>query len=672
VKGDQGDQGIQGPKGDQGDQGIPGPPGGLGEAPNDGQTYGRKNLAWSAMASGGVASSVTFTPTGNIAATNVQAAIAEVDSEKVAKSGDTMSGNLGLTLDDPVIQLNKQPGAHAAMVQGLTNGVTRWSIMLNNYNLDNFGIYRYDDAGAYLGTALQIMRDNGNAMFSSDVTAGYAGTTGSYYFGNSGTKYLQFDGSNFRLTTTTGGAFVFDGSDFYLGVGGPSGRIRFGSTGTPSLLYDGTNFTFNGGNLYNAGNGGNISIVSQDTRGSGATMTMAGNMAGLGFAGLGFNASLSRMLYHDGTNYNLVGGRFQVVGAGATIDQNLTIGAAGTVGNLYFGNTGTKNLLYDGTNYTLTGGNLTVNGFVYSATSSTAGAFEFGTTGTAYLTYNGSIYTLVGGPLLVNGSNIYSGGGIYYFSTSDGSKYLQYSGGQYTLAGATQLTLSGSNLLAGGHVMANSGVWAGYSTTNQGNHYFGNDGTRVITCNGALFTISGAPLGLQPGGSTVPGTNGCLRIGFMGGGSQYGIVSRPTADSTYAWLVTNTSETNIGSITQTSTNVTFNTTSDERLKNVKGAYTPDEAVAIIRADPVMSFTWKSTGEDAIGWIAQKSYAVDPNLASPPLSDTAAVAEGEDAEPVKLMWGIDYGRRTPYLWAAVSQLLDRIDVLEAKLAALEAR
>ena len=46
-----------------------------------------------------IASNVGFTATGNIAATNVQAAVAEVDSEKVAKAGDTMTGNLNLGED---------------------------------------------------------------------------------------------------------------------------------------------------------------------------------------------------------------------------------------------------------------------------------------------------------------------------------------------------------------------------------------------------------------------------------------------------------------------------------------------------------------------------------------------------------------------------------------------
>ncbi len=45
-----------------------------------------------------VASNVGFTPVGTIAANNVQTALAEVDTEKVAKSGDTMTGDL--TLND--------------------------------------------------------------------------------------------------------------------------------------------------------------------------------------------------------------------------------------------------------------------------------------------------------------------------------------------------------------------------------------------------------------------------------------------------------------------------------------------------------------------------------------------------------------------------------------------
>ena len=48
-----GQPGATGPIGPAGPQGIPGPPGGLGEAPNDGQLYGRQSAAWSPMTGGG-------------------------------------------------------------------------------------------------------------------------------------------------------------------------------------------------------------------------------------------------------------------------------------------------------------------------------------------------------------------------------------------------------------------------------------------------------------------------------------------------------------------------------------------------------------------------------------------------------------------------------------------
>jgi hypothetical protein len=98
VPGPQGPTGPTGATGPQGPTGATGPPGPVPEAPNDGQQYARKSLAWSVVTGGGssAASGITFAPAGNIAATNVQAALVELDNEKVAKAGDTMTGNLTL------------------------------------------------------------------------------------------------------------------------------------------------------------------------------------------------------------------------------------------------------------------------------------------------------------------------------------------------------------------------------------------------------------------------------------------------------------------------------------------------------------------------------------------------------------------------------------------------
>ena len=82
------------------------------------------------------ASSVTFTPTGNVAATNVQAAIAEVDSEKVAKSGDTMTGSL--TISGGGLDLTGNVSSNAATFlysyQGGSYGTVRAGIQFDGTN----------------------------------------------------------------------------------------------------------------------------------------------------------------------------------------------------------------------------------------------------------------------------------------------------------------------------------------------------------------------------------------------------------------------------------------------------------------------------------------------------------------------------------------------------------
>jgi hypothetical protein len=73
AKGDKGDQGVIGPTGNtgatgpQGPQGVKGDPGSLGadEAPSDGQTYGRKNEAWSLIEASGARVTISDTPPAN-------------------------------------------------------------------------------------------------------------------------------------------------------------------------------------------------------------------------------------------------------------------------------------------------------------------------------------------------------------------------------------------------------------------------------------------------------------------------------------------------------------------------------------------------------------------------------------------------------------------------------
>lgn len=118
----------------------------------------------------------------------------------------------------------------------------------------------------------------------------------------------------------------------------------------------------------------------------------------------------------------------------------------------------------------------------------------------------------------------------------------------------------------------------------------------------------------------------------------------------------------VGNISVTGSNTAYNTSSDERLKTFTGLYDPDVAIGLIRADPVRTYTWNVNGEAGIGWGAQTSYAINPAFATPGSGNPGE----EDFNP----WSLDYGRRVPFLWAALTKALDKIDDLEARIVALE--
>lgn len=151
--------------------------------------------------------------------------------------------------------------------------------------------------------------------------------------------------------------------------------------------------------------------------------------------------------------------------------------------------------------------------------------------------------------------------------------------------------------------------------------------------------------------------NGSVNQGFLFA-DTYASAATLTAASFYRNNVL------VGSVTTTLAATAYNTSSDERLKTFTGHYDAAEAIRILRADPVRTFTWDTTGEAAIGWGAQTSYALSPDLATPGVGDL----DDANWHP----WGIDFSKRVPYLWTALNNALDRIDALEAEKIALAAR
>jgi len=114
----------------------------------------------------------------------------------------------------------------------------------------------------------------------------------------------------------------------------------------------------------------------------------------------------------------------------------------------------------------------------------------------------------------------------------------------------------------------------------------------------------------------------------------------------------------VGSISVTASGVTYNTTSDLRLKeNIEPLVATDKLMAM---NPV-SYNWKADpdGPRSMGFIAQEMQEVMPE----------AVSAGDDEDA---MMSMDYGRITPILVSALQDAHRKIEQLEQRIADMEAK
>jgi hypothetical protein len=145
-------------------------------------------------------------------------------------------------------------------------------------------------------------------------------------------------------------------------------------------------------------------------------------------------------------------------------------------------------------------------------------------------------------------------------------------------------------------------------------------------------TNTGAALNVWHGGATGGAT--ATQIAFL------------RADSTQ-----------IGSITSTVSATAYVTSSDYRLKHDIQPMTG--ALAKVAALKPVNYKWKVDGSDGQGFIAHELQEVCPD----------AVTGEKDGEQ---MQGVDYGKLTPILTAALQEAIAKIETLEARISALEAK
>ncbi len=192
---------------------------------------------------------------------------------------------------DAVFELAALPG-RTAQLTGSKNGAARWNMRMGDATAEtggnvgsDFWLYGVDDSNTVVSASgIQINRKTGNITLGGNTTVsgnltangyvstladltvqrGGAPTTGYVFFGNSGSKYLGYDGANFNLGS---GTLSIDGGlntttnvnvGGLLYVSGPItaqqsptvGSYYFGISGTKYLNFDGVKFNFSGGNLY--------------------------------------------------------------------------------------------------------------------------------------------------------------------------------------------------------------------------------------------------------------------------------------------------------------------------------------------------------------------------------------------------------------------------------------
>jgi len=190
VPGPPGATGDTGPPGPQGIPGPTGPTGPVPEAPINGTAYARKDAGWvPEVAGGSTAGSITFTPAGNISAINVQAAIVELDNEKVAKTGDTMTGDLFINKALPTLALQKPSGSSSQIAGVRTGGGGgyRWIMHLGDDVAEsggdagsNFRLAAYGDANTFSFDVINVNRATGLAVIKGNPTAALGIATKQY------------------------------------------------------------------------------------------------------------------------------------------------------------------------------------------------------------------------------------------------------------------------------------------------------------------------------------------------------------------------------------------------------------------------------------------------------------------------------------------------------------
>jgi hypothetical protein len=525
---------------------------------------------------------------------------------------------------------------------------------------------------------------------SSDLTLS-AGTA-------NGVTYL-----NGSKVLTSGSALTFNGTGLGVGIASASGNLDVYTAATSIGYVRTANQTLkltadDAGNRVDIANvaGNPVSFTVGVTEGMRLTSTGLGIGTSSPAAGSGSTKSLEAsgpLLSGGAINAHQTSkGVFQYSGNETTIRS---YGATAGTGQIVFNIGGG-------------GGSADTEGMRLSA----SGNLGLGVTPSAWATYkaiqNGqsAFMSRTGGSdCYILSNNYYDGTNFRYINTTLAARYQQDSGvhSWYTAPSGTAgnaisftqaMTLDASgNLIVGGTAATNTAAGRGNITINGSSSSILSIGTGgaergYVYTQGTDFIINASTgaLNLQTAGASAMTfvTNNTERARITSGGNL--LVGKTADDNTTAGvqvvaggaitLVRNSASncvqinkkgnagdlmafyyndaTVVGTITNSSTNTAYNTSSDRRLKeNIAPA---PSASSDIDAIQIVSHDWKSAPGEHVkyGVVAQDLHVVAPQAVSP----------GDDGTEIERTWGVDYSKLVPMLIKEVQSLRARVAALEA--------
>jgi hypothetical protein len=193
---------------------------------------------------------------------------------------------------------------------------------------------------------------------------------------------------------------------------------------------------------------------------------------------------------------------------------------------------------------------------------------------------------------------------------------------------------------------------------------FSEGGTEVmrIESGGRFLVGTTSTSSFDQGFRAIPnGTGGSMQviISTTGGGTPF--LLNTTADTNIINFYR--SSTNVGTISVSTTNTAYNTSSDYRLKENIAPMTG--ALAKVTQLKPCTYTWKANGSAGQGFIAHELQAVVPD-------SVTGVKDAVDEEGNPVHQGVDTSYLVATLTAAIQELNAKVEAQTAEIAELKAK